>query len=475
MHEAMVAFVRTHAPVSSVVLAQEILKFKNPDEKIAHRAIQAILAKDRRCYFGSDNLWHASALAAPRAGARKLDEIPWAAVYLLALPQNPKAAVHASVWSVAEAPELLAERWLEDPVALPFEEQELLRSVRDAPFEHEPREMKAALLVTACEKRQPVFLSWHQQSLYGTLALEAGMLSDDNAVLISTMFSCAKRPVPRPLTLDACNEALFGTQSQLSYAYKHGECFARCVWELIGLLTEQGAGDIADLEAVEQTELAGIDFSGKEFSYDDIINAPVAPGVYGFKTAAGAYLYIGKGSNLRRRLMSYFRDSEESPDKLARLRAESHQLVTHQCGSELESLIYEYRLIQKHAPLLNKQLSISERKGAFAPLDDCIVLLPHAEKEKGMSFWFRKNQKIRLTPFSSDFRDAPAMEAELEKFFFTGALPPASNDFPEQEIATRWVKQRKDGLCIVWVSRLSSAKEVYEMIKGYWKDCINKF
>jgi hypothetical protein len=39
MHEAMVAYVRTHAPVSSVVLAQEILKFKNPDEKIAHTEI----------------------------------------------------------------------------------------------------------------------------------------------------------------------------------------------------------------------------------------------------------------------------------------------------------------------------------------------------------------------------------------------------------------------------------------------------
>jgi hypothetical protein len=396
-------------------------------------------------------------------------------VYLLALPNNPAAAVHASVWSVAEAPELLAERWLEDPAALPFEEQELLRSVRDAPFEEEPREGKAGVIVAASGKRQPVFLSWRQQSLYGALAQESGMFSDDNVVLISTMFACAKRPVPRPLTLDACHEALFGALPQLSYAYKHGECFARCVQELIRLLIEQGAGDIADLEALEETELAGVDFSGKEFSHDDIVNAPATPGVYGFKNAAGAHLYIGKAGNLRRRLISYFRDSEESPDKLSRLRAESHRLVTHECGSELESLIYEYRLIRKHAPLLNRQVSISERKGAFQPLDDCIVLLPHAEKDKGMSFWFRKNQKIRLHPFYSDFRDGPAMETELEKFFFSGTLPPSPDDFPEQEIATRWVKHRKDELCMVWVSRSSSAKEVYEMIRGYWKDCINKF
>jgi hypothetical protein len=475
MHEAMVAYVRAHDGVSSSVLAHEILKFKNPDEKTAHTAIQAILSKDRRCYFGSDSLWHASAAAAPRPGARKLDEIPWAAVYLLAQPHNPGTAAHASVWSVAEAPELLAERWIEDPAALPFEEQELLRSVRDAPFEDEPREGKAGVLAAACEKRQPVFLSWRQQSLYNALAQEAGVFSGDDAVLISTMFSCAKRPVPRPLTLDACHEALFGALPRLSYAYKHGECFAKCVQELIRLLTEQGAGDLADLETVEQAQLAGVDFSGKEFSYDDIVNAPASPGVYGFKNAAGAYLYIGKAGNLRRRLMSYFRDSEESPDKLARLRAESHELVTHQCGSELESLVYEYRLIQKHAPLLNRQVSINERRGAFLPLDDCIVLLPHAEKDKGMSFWFRKNQKIRLRPFSSDFRDGPVIGTELEKFFFSGTLPPDPDDFPEQEIATRWVKQRKDGLCIVWVSRSSTGKEVCEMMRGYWKDCINKF
>ncbi|HUI91407.1 MAG TPA: nucleotide excision repair endonuclease [Chitinivibrionales bacterium] len=475
MHDAMVAYVRAHDGVSSAVLAREILKFKNPDEKLAHAAILAILSKDRRCSFGSDNLWHASALAVPQQGGYTLAETPWAAAYLLALPNNPKAAVYASVWSVAEAPQLLAGRWLEDPSALPFEEQELLRSVRDAPFEDEPRERKAGVLTAACEKRRPVFLSWRQQSAFGLLAQEAGAFLDDSAVLVSTMFVCAKLPLPRPLTLDACHKVLFGTSPQLTYAYKHGECFAKCVQELVRLLTEQGLGDIAHLEAQERTDLAGVDFSGKEFSYDDIAAAPAAPGVYGFKAKNDAYLYIGKASNLRRRLMSYFRDSEESPEKLSRLRAESHKLVTHECGSELEGLIYEYRLIRKHAPLLNTQLAIAERKGAFLPLDDCIVLLPHAEKEKGMSFWFRKNQKILLRPFFSDFRDVPAMETELDKFFFSGALPPSPDDFPEQEIATRWVKQRKDELCIVWVSRSSSAPEVCEMIRAYWKDCSNNF
>ncbi|HMD67775.1 MAG TPA: hypothetical protein VKF42_02785, partial [Chitinivibrionales bacterium] len=154
------------------------------------------------------------------------------------------------------------------------------------------------------------------------------------------------------------------------------------------------------------------------------------------------------------------------------IRAESHQLVTHRCGSELESLIYEYRLIRKHSPALNSQIEIAERKGDFAPLDDCVVLLPHAEQGRGMSFWFRKNQKIHLRPFSSDYADGPAMESELEAFFFGGTLPPNPTDFPEQEIATRWVKRHRDDLCIVWVSRSASGREVWEAMKGHWKDCI---
>ena len=70
-----------------------------------------------------------------------------------------------------------------------------------------------------------------------------------------------------------------------------------------------------------------------------------------------------------------------------------------------------------------------------------------------------------------DDKDRDGSEPQPED----GGLAPAPDDFPEQEIATRWVKQRKDSLCIVWVSRSSTGKEVYEMIRGYWKDCINKF
>jgi hypothetical protein len=472
MHEEIIAYLRQHGPVSSLVLAQEFLKFKNPVEKIAHVAVLGILGRDGRFRLGDDNLWHASVQADPADSSKALAEIPWAAVYLLTLPGDPMRPVHVSAWSVSEAPELLFERWLADPAQLPYEEQELLASVSDTPFSQEGRHEKAALLLNACETRTPLFLSWRQQTMFARLAAEAGLPEPDEAVLAGTLFACAKRPRPSPLTLDECNSALFGVPCPGGYAYKFGERLALCSSLLFGELAEKGVTRFSQLEAAEQEELAAIDFSAKAFSREDIARAPAVPGVYGFKAKEGSYLYIGKASNLRRRLASYFRESDESPDKLSRIRAESHTLVSYPCGSELESLVYEYRLIRKHSPTLNAQVAIAERKGDFQPLDDCVVLLPHAEKEKGMSFWFRKNQKINLRPFCSDFREGPAIEAELEAFFFGGMLPPLPTDFPEQEIATRWVKRRKDDLCIVWVNRSESGRELWEQMQGFWKECI---
>jgi hypothetical protein len=297
----------------------------------------------------------------------------------------------------------------------------------------------------------------------------------DNALVISRLLRCADIDAGRPLSLDTCYGALFGRSPAHSYAYKYGESLAFCVQELLDRLLKKGIAGMSDLEASEADQIALFDFSNKGFSLADIQNAPALPGVYGFKTTGNDYLYIGKASNLRRRLAGYFRQTDESPEKIARLREEAYGLVTSVCGSELESLIYEYRLIKKHSPSLNTHQAINERKGDFQAIDDCIILLPHADAAaaKGMSFWFRKNQKTLLRPFFSDFRDAAGLVAELNKFFFSGNLAPHPEDFSEQEIASRWVKQHRDELAVVFINRVTDAKEACEAMRSLWKDVVD--
>ncbi|MBD3322173.1 MAG: hypothetical protein GF350_13830 [Chitinivibrionales bacterium] len=216
--------------------------------------------------------------------------------------------------------------------------------------------------------------------------------------------------------------------------------------------------------------MRSIDFSQKAFSFADILEQPRSPGVYAFKERGGGFLYIGKAKNLRQRLTGYFVNSEESPGKLRRLREEAHSFAAYICGSELEAMIYEYRLIRKHAPVLNKQRTVGERSGTYRPIEDCIILLPHADATKGLSFWFKKDQKIKLREFSADLHDISSLSEELESFFFKDRLPASPEDFPEIEIATRWVKRNESRLVAVPVSEAGSSDELISIFMHYWRD-----
>ncbi len=168
--------------------------------------------------------------------------------------------------------------------------------------------------------------------------------------------------------------------------------------------------------------------------------------------------------------MGYFRNTDESPGKLLQLRREAYDLTVHNCGSELESLIFEHRLIKKYKPVFNTKVDICERKGTYTSLQDCIIILAHAEKNKCMSIWFRKNQKILMKPLSTDFRESENILGQLDAFFFQEKLSVSSTDFPEQEIVFRWIKRHRDSFPVIPVYRMKSSEEIYDSIKRCLKD-----
>ena len=70
------------------------------------------------------------------------------------------------------------------------------------------------------------------------------------------------------------------------------------------------------------------------------------PGVYFFFGENERLLYIGKAKCLRQRVGSYFAETKKRrPPKLRRLLAEIKRLEWRECGSELEALLLERRLI----------------------------------------------------------------------------------------------------------------------------------
>jgi excinuclease ABC subunit C len=89
---------------------------------------------------------------------------------------------------------------------------------------------------------------------------------------------------------------------------------------------------------------------------------PDAPGVYIFKDAEGARIYIGKALSLKNRVRSYWSETSwrERP-KLAVMMPRVHDFETIVTNSEKEALLLEATLVRQHMPRYNVHLKDDKR------------------------------------------------------------------------------------------------------------------
>jgi DNA polymerase-3 subunit epsilon len=86
---------------------------------------------------------------------------------------------------------------------------------------------------------------------------------------------------------------------------------------------------------------------------------PRRPGVYLFKGMGGRVLYVGKATNLRARVRSYF--SGEERRKVAQLLRETQAIDHVVCPGTLEASVLEVRLIHRHQPPFNRRSKVWDR------------------------------------------------------------------------------------------------------------------
>lgn len=469
--DEMIAFINTNPEgVSSQTLAQRYLKFVNPGHRLAEKAVRCILGNDKRCILKENGAWYGNAQSF--SSGQSLSAIPLAVVHILTgMHEQSEKMMYLSIWSPNESSRCLLSAWLVNPETLSYDEQEILRSNHDEPFEN--RQAVIARMLRILQNKTVLFLSYRQQEIVERHCIAFGDFLSDDILLLSDLLRVVEKPVPKPLTVNSCYHALFNREPVLNSAYHYGEIFTECIVSLLASIHTIGITTRKALDGYERQKSLFTEWPNAYFSLNTIMSTPEVPGVYGFRNTNQEYIYVGKAKNLKRRLLSYFRRTEESPEKLIALRQNAVTLTISVCGSELESLILEYRLIKKHDPVLNKKQEINERKGTYTILKDCIILLPHAEKEKGMSLWFRQNQKILLKSFYTDFKDSDSLRSLAKTFFFQQTLPPGRQDFPEQEIVSRWVANHTDLTCMVPVYRMSGAEEIANSIASYCRDIHN--
>ncbi len=90
---------------------------------------------------------------------------------------------------------------------------------------------------------------------------------------------------------------------------------------------------------------------------------PTGPGVYIFRDSFGVVIYIGKATNLRKRVSSYFQKSRinKNDPKLRSLVNSINSLEFNVVKNEDEALILESRLIKEYAPRYNILLRDDKR------------------------------------------------------------------------------------------------------------------
>jgi hypothetical protein len=92
----------------------------------------------------------------------------------------------------------------------------------------------------------------------------------------------------------------------------------------------------------------------RKFGADFLAGVPVAPGIYRLYDATGALVYVGKASNLRRRLAQYRTATRVKKDRKHRALVRLADRIEWQaCASELEASLTEIRLIQEFRPARN--------------------------------------------------------------------------------------------------------------------------
>ena len=86
---------------------------------------------------------------------------------------------------------------------------------------------------------------------------------------------------------------------------------------------------------------------------------PRSPGVYLFRDGGGRVLYVGKATNLRARVRSYFSGDERR--KIAQMLRETAVVDHVETGTTLEAAVLEVRLIHQHLPRFNRQATTWRR------------------------------------------------------------------------------------------------------------------
>lgn len=449
---------------TSVDIAERFLKFKSPNEKMAEIPVSAVFKGVSGVNKDENGLWTYDASIVSESGSSLLSQ-PWAFVSIMMTNDNKPMCLSVST---IENSDDVSVFWFINPEVLDEDLQVILRSGNDKYYnsyektvEEIYKKLLGKIVVSETFNVQGTLAKILNNSFY--------TLSEDTYLLNDFLRAIDKKRAG----LGELYREFYEEDSILNSAFEINKTFNYVVKYILEKLESKGVKMLDDFITLQFEKKILADWTYLSKTVKDIRRIEKQPGVYGFTDNSDNYIYIGKAKDLQRRLLTYFKISDESPAKLKQLREMAYDLKIHRCGSELESLLYEQRLIQKYRPVLNKKIEFNERLGTFNYLDDSIIVLPHSDNEKIVTLWLRKEQKVRLSSFPGEFQDDKFI-SELDDFFFSPKLVAEKTDFQEIEIVNRWVKLNREGVNIIPVINFCNGNDLFNQIKAEYNSHINQ-
>jgi DNA polymerase III subunit epsilon len=126
----------------------------------------------------------------------------------------------------------------------------------------------------------------------------------------------------------------------------------RATADLLHYLFERAAGlGVMGLDDLMELPTLGRHPSAAKLKLTNAL--PRRPGVYLFRDRAGTVLYVGKATNLRQRVRSYFGFDERR--KVGPLLQVTAKIDHFECATVIEAEVMEVRLIQHFLPRFNRQ------------------------------------------------------------------------------------------------------------------------
>jgi hypothetical protein len=196
---------------------------------------------------------------------------------------------------------------------------------------------------------------------------------------------------------------------------------------------------------------------------------PAAPGTYRFYDAGGALLYVGKSSDLRRRVGSYFVEGTGRSERVRRLVEAVHRIEVEPSGSDLEAVLREAAEIAQAHPRANVQRRAHPRPGRATRLRSIVILEPAAAPWVLRAYFVRDGALLDRIPLGPRGGGLARVERILEERFFD-PRPGPSAAVPTRvdvELLARWLAAHRDRVVAFDPTHLKSSREVVERLRWF--------